>query len=181
MATATNDKLNLNDVKTDEGESLAELSKAAPVLVVFLRHQGCPFCRETLSKLEKRRKEIEASGVTIVLVHMIPSDNEAEMFFARWRMHDVPRISDHEQRVYKIFGLARGSTWQVLGPSAMWRGFQAVLSGNGFGKPQGDIYQLPGAFLLEDSRIVRGFRATNSGEQANFDELLGCDSGVCNR
>lgn len=181
MATATKDKLDLDGVKTSTGESLEQLSHASPLLVVFLRHQGCPFCRETLSKLEKRRKEIEAAGVKIVLVHMIPSDNEAEMFFARWRLHDVPRISDPEREVYKRFGLARGSTWQVLGPAAMLRGFTAVLSGNGFGKPQGDIYQLPGAFLVEDGQIVRGFRAKNSGEQANFDELLACNSDVCKR
>ena len=181
MATATNDKLNLSGVKTSTGESLGELSHSSPLMVVFLRHQGCPFCRETLSKLEKRRQEIEAVGVKIVLVHMIPSDNEAEIFFARWRLHDVPRISDPEREVYKKFGLARGSTWQVLGPSAMLRGLKAVLSGNTFGKPQGDIYQLPGAFLVENGRIVRGFRATNSGEQANFDELLGCDGDACRR
>lgn len=181
MATVTKEKLDLDAVKTSDGRSLGELSRASRLLVVFLRHQGCPFCRETLSKLEKRRKEIEAAGLKIVLVHMIPSDNEAEMFFARWRLHDVPRISDPEREVYKKFGLARGSTWQVLGPSAMWRGFTSVLQGNLPGAPQGDVFQLPGAFLVEDEHIVRGFRAQNSGEQANFDELLGCTGDVCQR
>jgi hypothetical protein len=171
----------LTSVKTSTGESLEQLSHAAPLLVVFLRHQGCPFCRETLSKLEQRRQEIEAAGVKIVLVHMIPSDNEAEMFFARWRLHDVPRISDPERDVYKRFGLARGSTWQVLGPSAVWRGFSAFVRGNLPGVPQGDVFQLPGAFLVEDGQIVRGFRAKSSGEQANFDELLACDSRSCER
>ncbi len=93
----------------------------------------------------------------------------------------MPRISDPDRAVYQRFGLARGTTWQVLGPSAMWRGFHAFLRGNMFGRPQGDVFQLPGAFLVEDGRIVRGFRASTSGEQANFDELLGCESGACKR
>ena len=40
---------------TDQGESLLELSQSSPRLVVFLRHAGCIFCRESLADLRDRQ------------------------------------------------------------------------------------------------------------------------------
>ena len=37
--------------RTQQGSTLLELSKQAPVLLVFLRHTGCTFCREALADL----------------------------------------------------------------------------------------------------------------------------------
>ena len=52
------------------GQTLAQLSAERPVLVVFLRHTGCAFCREALSDLQKQRSGIESRGTSIALVHM---------------------------------------------------------------------------------------------------------------
>ncbi|MCY7328303.1 MAG: redoxin domain-containing protein, partial [Saprospiraceae bacterium] len=54
------------------GESLATLAAEKPVLLVFLRFLGCSFCREAISDLAKKRKELEARGLRIVFVHMAP-------------------------------------------------------------------------------------------------------------
>lgn len=158
--------------RVNSGETLDELSRASPLLVVFLRHQGCAFCREVLAELEKRRSEIEARGARIVLVHMIPDDNTAEMFFARWRLHDVPRISDPQQKVYKAFGLARGTLWQVLGLGVWWPGAKAILTGHLPGMPQGDIFQLPGAFVVREGKIVKEFHAPNSAAKPDYVSLV---------
>ena len=41
----------LREIRTEDGVSLADLSATAPVLLIFLRHSGCTFCRQTLSDL----------------------------------------------------------------------------------------------------------------------------------
>jgi hypothetical protein len=46
--------------KTNYGVTLNELSRISPVLLVFLRHAGCTFCREALADLAARRPEIES-------------------------------------------------------------------------------------------------------------------------
>lgn len=164
-------EIQLTDVLTSGGESLEVLSRASPLLVVFLRHKGCAFCRETLAQLQRRRGEIEAAGVKIVLVHMIEDDNTAEVFFARWRMHDVPRVSDPRQEIYKRFGLKRGSLSQVIGWGVWWPGLKSVLRGHFPGVPRGDIFQLPGAFLVHQGRVVREFAAKNSAEHPEYTEF----------
>ena len=165
--------MNLAEIITNTGESLDELSRAAPRLVVFLRHAGCAFCRETLAILEKRRQEIESQGVQIVLVHMITDDAEAEMFFARYRLHDVPRIADEKQEVYQQFGLARGTLAQVMGVGLWWTGFKSIFFRGHFpGVPKGDIFQLPGAFLVANGKIVREFKSRNSVEHPDYVEFV---------
>ncbi|MFN8816592.1 MAG: hypothetical protein ACK5ZV_07645, partial [bacterium] len=39
----------LRGAMTSGGQSVAELSMRSPVLMVFLRHFGCTFCREALA------------------------------------------------------------------------------------------------------------------------------------
>jgi peroxiredoxin len=176
---STLEQPDLSQFAASTGESLDELSRQSPLLVVFLRHQGCAFCREVLAELAQRRPQIEARGVRIVLVHLIPDDNAAEMFFARWRLHDVPRISDPQQQVYRAFGLARGTLWQVLGLGVWWPGVKAILRGHLPGKPQGDIFQLPGAFVVHQGKIVQAFRAATSAEKADLLEMSVCACGDC--
>ena len=172
------DKIDLTGVQTHTGDSLDELSRQSPLLVVFLRHAGCAFCRETLAELEQRREEIEARGARIVLVHMIDDDAEAEMFFARYRLHDVPRINDSQQSVYRLFGLKRGSISEVMGVGVWWQGFKSIfMRGHVPGIPKGDIFQLPGAFLVEDGQIVREFKSRNSVEHPDYVEFAKAQAG----
>ena len=66
----------LEQARTQDGVSVAELSDQTPVLLVFLRHFGCTFCREALADVSARRNEFKANDARLVLVHMV-SDAEA--------------------------------------------------------------------------------------------------------
>jgi peroxiredoxin len=165
------DPHSLQSVSTQTGEPLSELVRRSSVLIVFLRHGGCPFCRETLAEVAARRTAIEATGVTIVLVHLMEDAPAAELF-ARYRLDDLPRVSDPDRRLYAAFELKRGGVAEVVGPRVWWRGFKtAILGRHGFGKPAGDIFQLPGAFLLVDGRIMRAHRGRTSADRPDLVEL----------
>lgn len=158
--------------KTNMGLTLDELSRLSPVLLVFLRHMGCTFCREALSDLAARRKDIEREGARLVLVHM-SEEEDAAPFFARYGLQDVQRISDPQRTLYRAFGLPRGRFGDVLGPKVWWRGFQAgLLGGHGVGRLMGDGFQMPGVFLLFHGEIVRSYRHQSAADRPDYLALV---------
>ncbi len=160
----------IETVHSNQGTTLAELSADHPLLIVFLRHAGCTFCREALSDLQKQRPRIEEHGAKIALVHL-GSDAQAALFFQKYALEDVPRFSDPEKRIYAAFDLYRGSLWQLLGPTVWWRGAKAFFSGHGVGKLQGDGFQLPGTFVLHQGKIVEAFRNKTAADRPDYADM----------
>jgi peroxiredoxin len=161
---------------TQSGENLVALSEASPVLLVFLRHGGCTFCREALGDIARFRSRIENSGVRIVLVHM--GDAEAiEKLLDKYGLTQLDRISDPERNLYREFGLARGRFRQLFGPKVLWRGFLAgVLAGHGIGRISADSRQMPGLFLVDSSGIVRRFRHRTAADRPDYVAI--CEAGL---
>lgn len=156
-----------------DGTTLHELSQRTPVLVVFLRHLGCTFCRETVSDIASKRTGIEKVGTTIVLVHMSPPEHAAA-FLATYGLSDIAHISDPTSNLYRSFGLKRGSLWNLFGPSTAWRGIKATFAGHRVGRLQGDGFQMPGVFLIQNGRLIREFRHSHAGERPDYTELAAC-------
>jgi len=153
---------------TQSGDSLLELSRATRLLVVFLRHGGCPFCREMLAEVAECRAEVEAAGAQLALVHMMP-DEQARQLFANYGLADVARVSNPEQKLHRALSLNRGSALNVMGPKVWWAGFKSVLlRGHRFGRPAGDVFQLGGAFLIHNGEILTAYRSKTSFEQPDF-------------
>lgn len=156
------------------GSTLAELSTGQSLLVVFLRHSGCTFCRETLSDLRARRAEIESAGARIVLVHL-GDDASARAFFGRYDLDDVSRVSDPDRLLYRAFRLPRGSFLGLFGPRVFFRGVAAVLAGHGPGRLGGDGFQMPGAFVVRDGRVAGGRAHRDAAERRDY---VGLSCGV---
>lgn len=148
------------------GEAGPFLARHRDALVVFLRHAGCTFCREALADIARQRRQIEADGTKIVLVHMGAGDE----FFARYGLADVERVHDPERALYKAFGLQRGNVWQLLGPAVWRRGFLAWRQ-HGVGFLEGDGFQMPGAFLVRGGRIVKEYRHATAGDRPDYCQL----------
>jgi hypothetical protein len=141
-------------VKTNQGESLYDLSERKNVLLVFIRHFGCTFCRETVSEIAKLDASIEGKKLTTVFVHM--SDPAfANEFFSRYYKHPVSHVSDPGRLLYKSLNLKRGTLSQLFGPKTWLRGLWAGLfKGHGVGAFEGDVLQLGGYFILSRGQIV---------------------------
>lgn len=165
---------------TQDDETIAELSRQGPVLLVFLRHFGCTFCREALADLAARRREIELNGTRIVVVHMSRPDVAAAMF-EEYGLLDLDQISDPECELYRAFGLERGDLTQLFGPMVWARGFVAgVLRGHGVGHLQGDGFRMPGVFLVNEGRVVREYRHERASSRPDYAALSLCtDAQPC--
>ncbi len=158
----------LRELASSTGETLEELSRQRPQLVVFLRHFGCTFCRESLSDLRERRAEIEASGCGITLIHMV-DDQQAEEFFTRYELGDVPRISDPDRRLYQMFGLDRGGIRELFGLKVWLRGVTAGLfAGHGIGGARGNPFQMPGVYVFSDGNLVSGYQHSQASDRPDY-------------
>lgn len=153
------------------GKSIEQLSRNQTLLIVFLRHSGCTFCREALADLHQQRDQLAVDGVRPVLVHM--GDDEAgKAFFEAYSLGDVSRISDPACQLYRAYGLGRGRIAQLLGPAVWWRGFKAaILAGHAVGPAGGDGFQMPGAFLVRDGAILREYRHGTAADRPDYCEL----------
>jgi hypothetical protein len=159
------------DVRDQDGESVDSLSKDQPVLLVFLRHFGCTFCREALADLRVQRSRLEGAGVRIALVHMSPGAEAAE-FFARYGLDDVSRFSDPGRGLYRRFELRRGDWVQLFGFPVWLRGARAIVAdGHGLGPLAGDGFQMPGAFLVLNGKIVREHRHETAASRPDYCKL----------
>ncbi|MEM6771843.1 MAG: redoxin domain-containing protein, partial [Bacteroidota bacterium] len=114
----------LNNMVTLNGVNVAELSHQQPVLLVFLRHFGCTFCREALKDLADRSQQIEGYGSKLVLVHM-SDEQTAERYFSKYGLSGVAQVADPHCRFYQAFGLTKGTARQLFGLQSWIRGFQA--------------------------------------------------------
>lgn len=158
--------------RTNVGVSLEELSRLSPILLVFLRHSGCMFCREALADLAARRREIEANSTRLVLVHM-GTGVQGDRLFARYGLEHMTRIDDPRRSLYRAFGLPRGTIGMFLSPRFWARSFQAVVLGrHRMGRFTGDPFQMPGAFLLYYGQLVRCYRHQSPADRPDYIALV---------
>ncbi len=162
----TNLRTTLANTPTSDGVSLLALSETSPVLVVFLRHFGCTFCREALADLAAKKSQL--AGVRIAIVHMV-SDEQAQPNTAKYNLADAARISDPQKNLYNAFELARGKFSQLFGPRVFLRGLQAWR--HGVGTLQGDGFQLGGAFIIHKGQIIRAYRNHDAADRPDYCQL----------
>ncbi len=160
------------------GESLAQMAEQSPVMLVFLRHFGCSFCREAISDISQRRKRLEKQGVRIVFVHMSPKRETAERFFRKYKLFPIDHISDPEKQFYRAFGLGRGTPGQLFGLMNWIRGFEAgVVEGHGFANQSedfGDGFQMPGVFVLHKGEVLHSFVHRHAWDRPDYDAIVSC-------
>lgn len=164
----------LSQMVTNTGETLFALSFRQPVLLVFLRHFGCTFCREALSDISQQRGEIESQGMKLVFVHMATGDI-AERYFSRYELEGATHISDPECKYYAAFGLVKGNFTQLFGLSTWIRGFSAgVMAGHGLGPQLGDGFQMPGVFVIQDGEVKNSFIHKLASDRPDYINLARC-------
>jgi len=164
----------MDSMMTNRGVSLREATESRPVMLIFLRHFGCTFCRQALSDISDLREDIERLGLKIIFVHMTDIDT-AGPFFRQFGLEGAEHISDPMCQYYAAFGLVKGSFRQLYGLRSWIRGFQsAVMEGNGFGAELGDGFQMPGIFILYDGEVRGSFLHKLSSDRPDYLAMARC-------
>jgi hypothetical protein len=166
----------LREYRTESGRSLLALLDESPLLLIFLRHFGCSFCRQTLDDVSQIRGAIEGQGVRPVFVHL-GTPERAKPYFDYYHLSDVERVSNPEASLYgsSVFQLPRKNVFSQLLVPAVWKswlpGGAARKQGMGMNKEDAD--QMPGIFYLRDRGIVRAFRYKTIADEPDYLGLIG--------
>jgi len=138
----------LSNMKTNSGKSLKEVSEDQPVLLVFLRHFGCVFCKEAMADLSALKGEINEKEFKLVFVHMA-ENKVAQDYLDDFNLGDSLHISDPDCKFYTAFRLTKGSFSQLYGLQTWIRGFSKENKNHKLqmAKALGDSTQMPEHFI----------------------------------
>ncbi len=159
----------LGGTRTESGKTLLALVDERPVLLVFLRHFGCAFCRQAIDDVSKVRGELAERGVQVAFVHL-GSPERAKPYFDYFGLSDVERVSNPDGSLYRApaFALARVSLLQLIRP-AVWIGwFKGALFKYGIGLKTEDIQQMAGVFFLKNRAIANVFRHRTMADRPDY-------------
>lgn len=161
----------LQETETAAGETLAELSRQQDLLVVCLRHSGCTYCREALADLAQQRAAIREAGVRPIVVHMGTVDQGIQML-RRYGCDGLDHVSDPERRVYRALQLHLATLSELFGLRTFWRALiGGVVFRYGFGPFVGNGLQMPGAFIIRDSKVIKAFRHQLPSDRPDYVEF----------
>jgi hypothetical protein len=159
----------LERTRTESGRTLLQLVDESPVLLVFLRHFGCAFCRQAIDDVSKVRPDLTRLGVQAAFVHL-GSPERAKPYFDYYNLSDVERVSDPGGSLYSdpVFALARVSLWQLFRP-AVWIGWlRGAILKYRIGLLKEDIQQMPGVFFLKDRVIANLYRHRTIADRPDY-------------
>ncbi len=121
--------------------------------LVFLRHFGCPFCREHAHELNRKREAFAAADIEIVMIGTGTAEEAAA--FQRELGLRAPVLTDPDGGAYRAFGLVEAPLRSLLDPRVLAGGARAAIKGFVPRKPQGRALQLQGQFLIDPSGTIR--------------------------
>jgi hypothetical protein len=112
------------------------------------------------------RADLHALGTQVAFVHM-QRPEEADRWFERFGLADVPRFSDPTRALYRAFRLEEGSLFE-LGHPRLWSRWVRTALSRGAGRQGSNWRQLTGVFLLHGDRVLAEIRHSNSAARPDY-------------
>lgn len=151
--------------------SLASLWANGPVLLSFLRHFGCIFCRERLCQLEKRQAEFVAAGLPIVAL-ALGQPRHAQRY-GGLLAPSLTCLAAPTDSAYTAYGIAHSAASPSSITKVLGAGLRAALAGNVQGRATGDQFFLGATFVIEHGGRVRWAHFdTFAGDHGDLDAAL---------
>ena len=148
--------------------SLRDQLGEEPTLLVFLRFFGCTFCRETISDL---RAAAEADPSYPSVLFFFQGTSREGRAFLRHYWPEVRAVSDPELEFYSGFGVGQGSLLQMLGPRVLLAKRRATAKGHRNGEQSGDIWRLPGIFVVAGDRVLWRHDFRHAADHPDFTRI----------
>ena len=137
-------------------------------LLVFLRHFGCIFCRETLGDLRALCEADEGFPRPLFFFQGSPAEGRA---FLRRTWPTARAVSDPNAELYDGFGVGRGGLMKMFGPG-VWSGrSRAATKGHSNGERVGDVWRMPGVFIARGASLVWAHEYAHAADHPDFGRL----------
>jgi hypothetical protein len=149
---------------------LGDQWRRRPVVLVWLRHYGCLFCREQAAEMHAVKDEIASLGAGLVFV-----GNGSPAQARDFQEHFAPEetvLSDPDLRTYRLIG-ARGGVMNTVGPRAWRAGLRALRRGARQTRVKGHPFQQGGVLVLAPGdRVLYTYISKAAGDHAPVDDVL---------
>lgn len=164
----------LEAIYTDKGNDLRTIAEQDTVMLVFLRHFGCMFCREALDDFSKIKEELAKEQVKLVFVHM-GEEEIANQYLKDYGLEGEEHISDPDMSLYEYFGLHKGNFREMYGLK-VWARFFGVKQKTEAAKPElGNYRQMPGVFLIKDGKIKNSYVYQTIADRPDYLSIVKCE------
>lgn len=136
---------------------LSDLWSEKTLLLAFIRHFGCPQCKEMLFELEQYRPNLDKVRITLAVVTQgTPAETQS---FCDQYAPTLLCLSDPDRAAYQAYGLGLGSLRQTVLSPRIWRANRLVKQRQGW-KPElppsgQDAFQMSGIFIIGTDGRVR--------------------------
>lgn len=148
-----------------------------PVVLVFLRHFGCLFCREQAAELHGQLPEIRRRGAELVFI------GNGNRHFAQGFKADhaitSPLYVDTKRDSYRALGMKRGF-FATLGSRATWKNMlRAWKQGFRQGGTRGDAWQNGGVLVVEPGGgVAFSYLSREAGDHPPVADVLAALGGA---
>ncbi len=160
------------EYKCNTGESILQLSNKSKILLVFVRHSGCCFCRQTLEHLKNNLEHLSQNAITPIIIHMGGTHEEICKLLTKFNLDHLKTVSDPSCNLYKAFNLPRGTITQLFGLNVIKQALISLFKNNhGIGKLNGDGFQLGGAVVIFNSEVIYHYPTKDAADLIPFNEI----------
>lgn len=112
----------------------------------------------------------------MILVHLLDSARGEGYIEGMWP--GCPTIADPQRSFYTDFGLRRGSLREMFGLDVWKAGLRAMGKGDSIGLPAGNVFTMPGMFLVDGDRILWSHAYKHAGDQPDLDVMRAALAGA---
>ena len=141
---------------TGETVQLASLWAARPLFLIFVRHFGCPQCKELLDFVTQNKARLGAAGLALAVVTQGTPAEALE--FCRQHAPGQLCLADPERQAYRAYQVERGGLRQTfLSPRVWWANWQAGKKGYRveLPPPGQDAMQMAALFVVSTDGHIR--------------------------
>jgi peroxiredoxin len=150
--------------------TLGSLGRGGSVVLVFVRHFGCLFCKELVADVRARLGELHGRGASVVIVGN-GSVDDARVFAAE-HAAGMTVVTDPNREAYCAVGMKRG-VGTALSFGVARRAARAMARGFRQTRTQGDPFQQGGIVVVgADGDVLYRFVSDEAGEHPSLDDVL---------
>ena len=121
--------------------------KGKKLVMVFLRHLGCPLCMRRIDELKNEYYRFDELGAMLMVI--VQSTRARVASYSEKKSIPYPLVPDKDKKIYDLFGVERGGIGAFLAPRVLVESAKATLKGYFHGAFEGDELQKPAEFIIK--------------------------------
>lgn len=151
------------------------LEESKKLLVIFLRHLGCTYCRKTLKNFSEYFNSNRPVVFSPLFVHMASKD-EGSQILSKYNLDGKAHISDENKELYNLFSIKQGRASQLFGPGVLKAGVKDIFK-YGVGRLRGDGFQMPALFVVDENGIQKSYLYKTIADEIDFKNFIENEEG----